>query len=473
MRRYINFDEGAKSFLLLLLIAQLFFTNGIYLFTGALCFATIIYYLQQPYKPTVFSIIFIYHFIQVAAGVWLSNYLGKDINYRSPNIATAILVGYVGLMIMFAPIIYYQNKIPVISLKTLQLHAVKLSINKTYKAYIIGFFAMNALTGVAFLFPGLTQIIFSLGSIKWFLFLLFGLQVFIKKQKQKEFWFFAAFEFISGFYSYFSEFKTVLFYMIFLFLFFLKSVSYKQLLFSITAGFTVFLGMAFFQGIKGEYRVFLNQGSKSQRVDVSKEDAFAKLVELANGQKEGTMDQSITSFLDRFQYTYHLAKTMEIVPKKIPYQNGANWGTSLEFSLTPRLLNPDKPKYEASVKATKYTGIRYAGAAQGVSVSLGYFADGYIDFGIIGMFFPILIIGFVMGSTYFYFVRKSSNNFVFNYAVVGAMYMEFFAFEMDSTYLAGRLFATLLTFLFLKIFFFPWLMRILTRPEGERVKGER
>ena len=229
--------------------------------------------------------------------------------------------------------------------------------------------------------------------------------------------------------------------------------------------------MAFFQGIKGEYRVFLNQGSKSQRVDVSKEDAFAKLVELANGQKEGTMDQSITSFLDRFQYTYHLAKTMEIVPKKIPYQNGANWGTSLEFSLTPRLLNPDKPKYEASVKATKYTGIRYAGAAQGVSVSLGYFADGYIDFGIIGMFFPILIIGFVMGSTYFYFVRKSSNNFVFNYAVVGAMYMEFFAFEMDSTYLAGRLFATLLTFLFLKIFFFPWLMRILTRPEGERVKG--
>ena len=176
------------------------------------------------------------------------------------------------------------------------------------------------------------------------------------------------------------------------------------------------------------------------------------------------MDESVESFLDRFQYTYHLAKTMETVPAKIPYQNGANWGKSLEFSLTPRLLNPDKPRVEASVKATKYTGIGYAGASKGVSVSLGYFADAYIDFGIIGMFLPILIIGLLMGRTYYYFMRKSSGNFLFNFAVVGAMYMEFFAFEMDSTFLAGRLFATLLTFFMLKILFFPWLYNQLKMP---------
>lgn len=472
MKRTIQIDEGAKGLLLLFLIAQLFLTNGIYLFVGAGIFAMILIKLQQPYKPSVFTVIFIYHFIQVVAGIWLSNFLGKEINYRSSYSATAIVVGYIGLVVLFLPIILYQNKIPTVSPQTLKNHAALLSIDKVFKVYVIGFFAINALEGAAFLFSGITQIVFSLVKIKWFLFLLFGFLVFLKKKKQKEFWFFAAFEFVSGFYSYFSEFKTVIFFLLFLFLFFLKAVNFRQLSFSMIVGLALFFGMAFYQGIKGEYRLYLNKGSKSQAVSVSKEDALGKLVDLAQSQKEGTMSGSIESFLDRFQYTYHLAKTMEIVPQRVPYQQGANWGTSLEFSLTPRLLNPNKPNYEASSKTTKYTGIGYAGARQGVSVSLGYFADGYVDFGLIGMFFPILIIGYVMGSTYFYFVRKSSNNYLFNFAVVGAMYMEFFAFEMDSTYLAGRLFATLLTFFMLKLFFFPWFYKQLIAAESAVVKTE-
>ena len=171
------------------------------------------------------------------------------------------------------------------------------------------------------------------------------------------------------------------------------------------------------------------------------------------------------TLFDRLQYTYHLAKAMDWVPEKLPYQNGSNWGLTLDFALTPRLLNPNKPKYEASSKATKYTGIGYAGAGQGVSVSLGYFADGYVDFGYIGMFIPLLVIGFIYGASYFYFVKNSSNNFIFNYAVVAAMFMEFLALEMDSTYLAGRLFATLLTFFGLKILFFPWLIEHLQQPK--------
>lgn len=472
MQRTIQYDEGAKGLLLLFLIAQLFLTNGIYLFVGAGIFAMILIKLQQPYKPSVFTVIFIYHFIQVVAGIWLSNFLGKEINYRSSYSATAVVVGFIGLVVLFAPIIVYQNKIPTVSIQTLKNHAALLSIDKVFKVYVIGFFAINAMEGVAFLFSGITQIIFSLVKIKWFLFILFGFLVFFKKKKQKEFWFFAAFEFVSGFYSYFSDFKTVMFFLLFLFLFFLKAVNFRQLSFFIIVGLALFFGMAFYQGIKGDYRFYLNQGSKTQTVSVSKEDALGKLVDLAQAQKEGTMSGSVESFLDRFQYTYHLAKTMEVVPARIPYQYGNNWGETLEFALTPRLLNPNKPNLEASVKATKYTGIRYAGAKQGVSVSLGYFADGYVDFGFIGMFFPLLVIGYVMGSTYFYFVRKSSNNYLFNFAVVGAMYMEFFAFEMDSTYLAGRLFATLLTFFMLKLFFFPWLYKQLIAPEPALVKTE-
>src|SRR5580692_3827647 len=110
MQKRILFDGDARFILLILLISQFFFINGIYLFIGGLCLGIIFYQLNQPYKPAVFTIIFIYHFIQIAATVWLSNYLGQDINYRSVNSGTAITMSYLGLIVMFAPIIYFQNK---------------------------------------------------------------------------------------------------------------------------------------------------------------------------------------------------------------------------------------------------------------------------------------------------------------------------------------------------------------------------
>ena len=106
-----------------------------------------------------------------------------------------------------------------------------------------------------------------------------------------------------------------------------------------------------------------------------------------------------------------------------------------------------------------------SGVKRGVSVSLGYFADGYIDFGYVGMFIPLLILGFIYGSTYYYFIRKSSNNFIFNYAVVGALYMELFSFESDNIFVIGRLYVNLMVFVILKIFFFPKLMAYISMPK--------
>ena len=467
MFKKIYFDDGAKGLLVVLLGSQLFLTNGIYLFVGFICFGWLLYNLQQPFKPSIFTIIFLYHFIQISAWIWLSNYLGKDINYKSPNSGTAVITSYIGLFFLFVPVIYYQNKLPVISKAVLLKHAERLDLGKTFRVYVIAFFVTNALAGIALGISGLSQIILSFVKIKWFFFILFGLQVVLKKRMKKEFYIFIAIEFLLGFFSFFSEFKTVIFFLSFIALSFLSKVYLRQLILTILvviAGF--FLG-AFWSSIKGEYRGFLNQGSQTQTVQVSRNDALKKILELSEKQDQSSFDLSVITLLDRLQYTYHLAKAMDWVPEKLPYQNGDNWALTLNFALTPRLLNPDKPKYEASSKATKYTGIGYAGAGQGVSVSLGYFADGYVDFGYVGMFMPLLLIGILYGVTYFYFVKHSSNNFIFNYAVVGAMFMEFMALEMDSTYLAGRLFATLLTFFGLKIFFFPWLIQHLQQQKTE------
>ena len=150
------------------------------------------------------------------------------------------------------------------------------------------------------------------------------------------------------------------------------------------------------------------------------------------------------------------------MPSVLPFENGGNWLTSLEFATTPRFLNPNKPQYDATAKVRKYTGLRYLGKEQGVSFSLGYFADCFIDLGLIGMMFILLLLGFLYGKMYFYVLKKASKNLVFNYCAACAFFMEFSALEMDSTYILGRLFATLVTFFVLIKFFFPWLIRYLS-----------
>ena len=465
MRTRIYFDDATRGFLLLFLISQLFFTNGILLFVGMIIFFLLVNVLQQPYKPSVFTVMLFYHFLQISAGVWESNYLGKDINYRSPSTEHAIIASYIGLLFLFLPIVYFQNKIPALSMAKLRQYADRISIEKTFRVYIIGFFAMNALTGIAFFIPSLTQIIFSLGNIKWFLFLLFGLQSILKDRKRKEFYIFCFIEFALGFYSYFSDFKTILFFIFFILLCLLTVVRFnKIMIFSVSVAAMFFAGV-FWTSIKGDYRNFLNKGSKTQSVQVEKGEALDKLLELSQQQNSNSFDAAIENFLDRLQYTYHLAKTMDRVPEVIPLQDGSNWGSTLVFILTPRILDPNKGTYDASVKASKYSGIQYSGVKRGVSVSLGYFADGYIDFGYVGMFIPLLILGFIYGSTYYYFIRKSSNNFIFNYAVVGALYMELFYFESDNIIVAGRLYVNLMVFVILKIFFFPKLMAYISMPK--------
>ena len=464
MKSTIIFDDGSKIILIALLVLQLLFIDGVYLFGGMALFFYLFYSLQQPYKPSVFTIILLYHFIQISAAVWQSNSLGKNINYRSSNTVTAIILSYTGLLAIFLPIIYFQNKIPKLSFTKLKEHSNKLSISKTLRVYIISLVVINLLSGIALFVPALRQIIISLGNVKWFIFLLFGFQSIIKNERKKEFYIICLVEFGLGFLSYFSDFKTVLFFISIIFLTLLSYFKFNKFILIVPCLAAIFYGGVFWTSIKGDYRSFLNKGSKTQSVQVEKGDALNKLIELSQNTNESTFDGAKASFFDRLQYVFHFAKTIDRVPSVIPYQNGANLGSTLSFVLTPRLLDPNKGVYDASTRATKYTGIQYYGIKRGTSVSLGYFADCYIDFGMIGMFVPLLIFGFIYGKSYYYFVRKSSVNYIFNFAVVGAIYMELFAFESDSIFVFGRLYINLMVFFLLRIFLFPRLYNYIKEP---------
>lgn len=459
----IKIDAISSFFLASVCIMLLVLPNGFYLFFPVLVIYLILYVLQLPYKPGIFSLIAIQHFLQIAAGAWLCNFLGKDINYNTASRSTAIVASSIGLCFLLAPIIYYQNKIPDQTFKSLTKYVQEFSTQKIMQAYIVAFFTASFLGTIAFIFGGFTQIIISLVKVKWLLFLLFGYNCLLKKERVNIFSLFVILEFLNGFLGFFSDFKTVIYFLVALLLSLLRKLEFKQVLYICFLG----LGLGFFAliwtNIKGDYRFFLNGGAQSQAVVVERGAAVDKLVDLTSKVDEEGLTGSVVNMLDRIQYTYHFAKTIDRMPSVLPFENGANWLLSLEFTTTPRLLNPDKPAYDATEKTKKYTGLRYAGRKEGASFSLGYFPDCFIDFGIYGMMIMLFAIGMMYMLVYSYLLKTSSENLVFNYAVVGAFFMEFNALEMDSTYFLGRFFASLITFIMLIKFFFPWLIRYLSK----------
>ena len=450
----VSVDSNSKYFLFCLFLALFFLDNSIYFIIGSALIAFVLNKLYYSYKPTIFILLFLYHFVQIISGIILVDFLGIDISYRTQLLGTATIFSYLGLIFLFIPIIYFQNKIPTLTFQKIKLFSQNLSVKRTFELYVAMFFIVNSLSLIAFKYEGLTQIIFSFRNIKWFIFLLLGFQVIIKNELKIHFIVIVLIEFLFGLLSFFSDFKTITFYLFILLIFFITKVNFKQvLIFLFSLIILLFLGIKW-TSLKGEYRSYLNKGTQSQTVKVDQNQAFDKLMELSD--KETDFNKSAAQFFDRIQYTYHLAKTMERIPSVLPYENGDNIASIISYVTTPRYFNPNKESINTSAKATKYTGIAYLGSESGVSFSLGYFADCFIDFGYIGMLFPLLVLGFIYGLSYFYFATKSTDNLLINFALVGALYMEFIAFECDGVYLMGRLFSNLLTFYLFKKFLLPW-----------------
>jgi hypothetical protein len=150
---------------------------------------------------------------------------------------------------------------------------------------------------------------------------------------------------------------------------------------------------------------------------------------------------------------------MDRVPSVLPHEYGNMWLSNVLYVITPRMFNPDKPIYQATVKTNKYTGLRYAGFKQGASFSLCYFADSYVDFGHVLMYFPLILIALFVTLIYFVLFKMKQLNLIFRIAIIDVVLYNFIAFEADGTFLFGRLLTNFLTFWLFGQFVAPLLQK--------------
>lgn len=246
-------------------------------------------------------------------------------------------------------------------------------------------------------------------------------------------------EVLIGFAGYFSQFKQIF---IILATVLLSLVPYAwRRVFPVLCGAiaTVLLLGAAWTAVKTDYRSALSQGRAEQVVAIGVGDRIGTLRELMGQQSRESLGTSMIVLANRIGYTTYLAFAMQRTPGVQPHADGALWSMAVQNVLAPRFLFPSKPPLVPDSETTmRYTGQTIAGTAQGTSISMGYAADAYVDFGTIGGLFLCFALGACYGLMTAIIAGRAGGPATFvAVACVIVMLMPVGQFEMSSVKLLG------------------------------------
>jgi len=273
----------------------------------------------------------------------------------------------------------------------------------------------SSLSSVVLSLGGLSQAGVALIWIKWALLTLLIMHTLLFPSNQKWVFIILILEVLLSLTGFWSSFKDYLFMAAAGFLTFSSRINLRRFLVVLLLGVASFFLMVVWTVVKGEYRMYLTGGKRTQVVEEdSKLANLRKLRELVNEDFDSehfteNFRKGIEGLANRVSYTEYFAMSVAQVPEVLPYEDGSLLMAGLEHVLKPRLFFPNKKSIDDSEMTSKYTGRQFAGAEQGTSFSLGLVAERYIDYGPIYMFIPIFAFGLLIGFVYKYIISKSLN----------------------------------------------------------------
>ncbi|MDB9347411.1 hypothetical protein [Nodularia spumigena] len=420
-------------------------------FFGCLVIPILFTLLWRPGEPPILMFAATFQFVQVFTPVIVANIAGQtlqDNTQTQSEINVALYVGIVAIIILAIGMRLggKQSHRQVFAINNLNLEN-RLNPQRLITAYIITFFVSNLLKGIAFVNPGFTQLLIAISSFHWFIIYI----ILYSGMKHSRFRLIAfiiiSIETILGFTGFFSSFKTIFFLLLVVY----GGTSYKiskLLRPQIMIIVVLILGLTtYWQGVKGEYRNYVNLGTQTQTVQVSLADRLSFHTTAITQINSEKIQIGLESGLKRLGYIGFLAASIKTVPENIPHQNGRLWLESL-VHLYPRFLNPDKPVIEDSRRTNEFTGFKVAGAAQGTSISIGYVGESYIDFGIPLMFVPILLLGYLWGWLYRFLCKQGKNNHLLGIAAGTTLILNLaILFESSNIKIVGAAISSTLVYL--------------------------
>ncbi|MFN4246526.1 MAG: hypothetical protein ACK4EY_02320 [Flavipsychrobacter sp.] len=446
---------------MLFFVVYAFFSEYLWLtiFSGVVLLV-IISSLQKPYIPPVLVYLFGFHWLQVFAAVGYASYLGVPLeeafDSKDLEVLFWVTILQIGVMAFFLSRIYKVDYAP--NLQILKEAAEKIDVKKVLYAYGIATLVFPTLIATTYSNSSLNQLVQSFAVVRKVLLLMMIFMYFLRETKYKNtIVILVVLEFILSFASYFSNFKEIIFFVVFVFLTVRPEVKTKQVLLLLPVGIILVTFLVFWSGVKEGYRNFLNQGNRQQQVNVSKLQALDYLFDKTGEFDVDSFRTGAEKLLYRLQYMQQYSSVYDRVPEFIPYENGKNITGTIEFLTMPRFLNANKKILDPSSKTSYYTGKRFANAEQGTSISMGYFCDLYIDFGLWVMFIPLLVITFMIGKVSNYIINSKKYNLIFTYSLFIGTILSCGTFESDIIFYLGSVRNYTVFMLLGNFFLFPYL----------------
>ncbi len=301
---------------------------------------------------------------------------------------------------------------------------------------------------IRFAFSGLSQFFLILKYFRWSLFFLITVSVFHTNKHKLLFWILFGYGVLISFASYFSNFKDYFFIFPIAYLT-IKKITPTQIIILTIASILIFILGVYWSYIKQDYRAFLSGGHRTQMVVVTKTDALKKFFSYTKTFDKQRFYYGQKALIKRLFYLEYFSATIRYIPKYKNFFNGKNTMRAINHVIKPRIFFPNKPPIDDSKHTMELTGIYLATGQKGTSISTGYMAEFYADYGPFYMNIAIFILGYFIGLIY-RLVIKESLDLTWGFALSIPIFFFVNNYGKDLIKLIGDLLWFLITFIVIR-----------------------
>lgn len=419
-------------------------------------------------EPPILLLALGFQWMQVVAKVIHADILGMPVQALSEfggDVEMAIWLSMAALAVLALGMRIGLTGLPTANPAVAQDQARQFSIHRLWVTYLISLPTSLVVLSMAWAVPGGTQVALALANMRWAAFFALAYVCLVKKQRLHLLLVAVAIEFALGMGGYFADFKTVFFVGIVAFVAAGRRLTTSQVAVVLGLASLLFTISLVWTAVKIDYRDYLSGGQSAQIVTRGYVERTQKLFEMVSELTSEDMREAVTTMVARISYVDFFAVVTSTVPRRIDYENGALWGGALQHIFMPRLFFPNKPPLPNDSERTNYyTGLYMAGETQGTSVSMGYVAESYIDFGKYGMFAPVLALGMLLGWFYRFFLTRKNIPVFIGYGLVVTVLLETYMFETTAIkFLGGTVTAFLVAYVLQRFFIRKLARRLVVR----------
>jgi hypothetical protein len=398
--------------------------------------ATLVWREGEP--PVAFAALMA-QWLQVSVGTFRATANGVALNelFHTAGANYANWLSLTGLLVIALGIRLANSNRRPMDIGALYAEIRSFRYSRVLAAYFIAQCANILCQGIIWIIPGLSQALLAATNLRWLFYFILTVTTLVQKRGYGYLIAATTFEVVFGLTSFYSDFKTVFFVFAVSYLMVQSRLNFKMVI-SLTGLFGALFYMAvIWSAVKMDYRAYQNQGTGTQISTVGTWDKLDRLIDLIGNVDERRFWVGFDLLTQRVEYTRFFGYVTENVPTYIPYDDGAIWGGAVYHVITPRLLFPDKASLTADIDNTRrYTGLTFAGGGNDTEIPLGYMAESYIDFGPVGMFAPILLLGLLIGFEYRYFATRRAY-LVFAYGLLPVVFGTVIAYEETAIKVLG------------------------------------